>query len=190
MATALTSQRQASNVAVEEPAKKAQSIIDSLPGNSLISKTAILSAGAGLSVFAISNEFYVVNEETIVAFATLSVFAAIFKYLGPSYVDWANGHIQRQKDILYAAKADHVKAVENRIVSVRELSGVIDITKALFEVSKVIASMGLYADYDRNSRHHRRPLVWRHKRMSSSRRLPLQLKQSLCSTHGFDMRGR
>ncbi|KAL9127803.1 MAG: hypothetical protein Q9217_003387 [Psora testacea] len=133
VATALTSRRVASNVPAEEPAKKAQSVIDALPGSSLISKTAILSAGAGLSIFAISNEFYVVNEETIVAFATLSVIAMIFKYGGPYYVDWANGHIQRQKDVLYAAKADHLQAVKNRIENVKELGGVIDITKALFE---------------------------------------------------------
>ena len=64
----------------EEPAQKAQSIIDALPGSSLISKTAILSTGAGVSIWAIANEIYVVNEETIVAFATLSVIAAIFRY--------------------------------------------------------------------------------------------------------------
>ncbi|KAL9099642.1 MAG: hypothetical protein Q9163_004883 [Psora crenata] len=139
--TALTSSRHASNVPAEEPAKRAQSIIDALPGSSLISKTAILSAGAGLSVFAISNEFYVINEETIVAIATLSVIAMIFKYGGPYYVDWANGHIQRQKDVLYAAKADHVQAVKNRIENVKELGGVIDITKALFEVSKETARL-------------------------------------------------
>ena len=68
-------------VPTEEPAKKAQSIIDALPGSSLISKTAILSTGAGVSIWAIVNEIYVVNEETIVAFATLSVIAGIFRYM-------------------------------------------------------------------------------------------------------------
>lgn len=68
-------------VPTEEPAKKAQSIIDALPGSSLISKTAILSTGAGVSIWAIANEIYVVNEETIVAFATLSVIAGIFRYM-------------------------------------------------------------------------------------------------------------
>ena len=68
-------------VPTEEPARKAQSIIDALPGSSLISKTAILSTGAGVSIWAIANEIYVVNEETIVAFATLSVIAGIFRYM-------------------------------------------------------------------------------------------------------------
>merc|ERR1712072_93523 len=56
LCTPLTSVRHASNVPAEEPKKKAQSIVDALPGNSLASKTAILSAGAGISIWAISNE--------------------------------------------------------------------------------------------------------------------------------------
>ncbi|KAG9894921.1 hypothetical protein KCU98_g18579, partial [Aureobasidium melanogenum] len=42
------------------PEQKAKSILDSLPGSNLLSKTAILSAGAGVSIAAISNELYVV----------------------------------------------------------------------------------------------------------------------------------
>ena len=70
---AVTAVRSASNVPAEDPKTKAQSIIDALPGSSLISKTAILSTAAGLSVYAISNEYYVVNEETVAAFCLLSV---------------------------------------------------------------------------------------------------------------------
>ena len=121
----------------EAPEKKAQSIVDALPGTSLISKTAILSAGAGVSIWAIANEIYVVNEESIVAFSTLAVIAAIFHYGGPMYKEWAQGQVDKVKGILNAARADHKSAVERRIESVQELGGVIDITKALFEVSKV-----------------------------------------------------
>lgn len=103
----------------------------------MVTKTAFLSAGAGLSVYLLSNEFYVINEETVVMLCTLSVFAAIFKYLGPAYAEWANGAIQRQRDTLDAAKKDHLSAVQARLESVQELGGVIDITKNLFEVSKV-----------------------------------------------------
>jgi F-type H+-transporting ATPase subunit b len=121
----------------EDPKKKAQSILDSLPGNSLVSKTAILSAGAGLSIAAISNELYVVNEETVVAFCLLSVFFAIGKYAGPAYKDWAEGQIQKQKDILNSARADHTNAVKQRIDNVQQLSGVVEVTQQLFQVSKV-----------------------------------------------------
>lgn len=121
----------------EEPKKKAQSILDSLPGSSLASKTAILSAGAGLSIAAISNELYVFNEESVVAFSLICVFWAVAKYGGPRYMEWANGHIERQKAILNAARQDHTAAVQTRIESVKDLGGVVEITKNLFEVSKV-----------------------------------------------------
>lgn len=103
----------------------------------MISKTAILSAGASLSVFAISNEFYVVNEESIIMLATLSVFWAVFHYGGPMYKDWAEGQIAKMKGILNAAREDHTSAVKTRIDHVKELTSVIDVTKQLFEVSKV-----------------------------------------------------
>jgi F-type H+-transporting ATPase subunit b len=121
----------------EDPKKKAQSILDALPGSSLASKAAILSAGAGVSVAAISNEIYVVNEESIVALSLLTIFWAVAHYGGPAYKDWAESQNAKMKGILNAARENHTAAVKERIGSVKELGGVIDITKTLFEVSKV-----------------------------------------------------
>lgn len=121
----------------EDPKKKAQSILDSLPGNSLVSKTAILSAGAGVSIWGISSEFLVINEETVVAFCLLSVFWAVGKYGGPMYKEWADGQVTKMKSILNAAREDHTAAVKSRINNVKQLGSVIDVTKQLFEVSKV-----------------------------------------------------
>jgi len=137
LTTSLTSIRSESNVAVEDPKKKAQSILDSLPGNSLISKTAILSSTAGAAIYALSNEYYVVNEETVVALCLLSIWGAVFKYGGPMYKDWAEGQVNKIKDILNSARADHTEAVKTRIESVQQLGSVVEITKTLFEVSKV-----------------------------------------------------
>lgn len=103
----------------------------------MISKTAILSSAAGVSIAAISNELYVVNEETVVAFCLISIFTAIGKYAGPMYGEWATGQVNKIRDILQSARSDHTKAVEERIESVSQMSNVVDVTKALFEVSKV-----------------------------------------------------
>lgn len=121
----------------EDPKKKAQSILDALPGSSIASKAAILSAGAGVSIAAISNEIYVVNEETIVALSLSTIFWAVAHYGGPAYKEWAEGQNAKMKGILNAAREHHTAAVKERIGSVKELGGVIDITKTLFEVSKV-----------------------------------------------------
>ncbi|KAI1613201.1 ATP synthase subunit 4, mitochondrial [Exophiala viscosa] len=141
LSTPLTSIRYASNVPSEDPKKKAQSIIDSLPGNSIASKTAILSAGAGVSVWAISNELYVMNEETVVAFCLLSVFYGIFRYGGPMYKEWADTQVQKIKDLLYEARSNHAASVKERIEDVKPLNNVVEITKQLFEVSKETAKL-------------------------------------------------
>ncbi|KAI3332267.1 ATP synthase subunit 4 [Xylariaceae sp. AK1471] len=141
IASSLTATRSASNVPAEEPKAKAQSLIDSLPGNSLISKTAILSSAAGLSVYAISSEYYVVNEETVVAFCLLSVWGALIKFGGPMYKEWAQAQNEKIKGILNAARVDHTQAVKNRIEDVEQMGGVVDVTKALFEVSKETAQL-------------------------------------------------
>ncbi len=41
------------------------------------------------------------------------------------------------KGILTEARADHTQAVKDRIVDVQQMGGVVDITRVLFEVSKV-----------------------------------------------------
>lgn len=130
-----------SNVPAEDPKKKAQSIIDALPGSNLLSKTAILSATAGISAYAISNEYYVMNEETIIAFSLLSVWTALIKYGGPAYKEWAEGQNSKIKGILNSARADHTEAVKTRIEDVKSMGGVVDITKSLFEVSKETARL-------------------------------------------------
>lgn len=53
------------------------------------------------------------------------------------YKEWADGQISKMKGILNAARQDHTSAVQSRIESVKELGGVVDITKNLFAVSKV-----------------------------------------------------
>jgi hypothetical protein len=44
---------------------------------------------------------------------------------------------QQDQGILNAARADHTEAAKTRIESVQQLGSVVDITKTLFEVSKV-----------------------------------------------------
>jgi F-type H+-transporting ATPase subunit b len=140
--TQLTASRSNSSVPQEDPKKKAQSILDSLPGSNLASKAAILSAGAGVSIAAISNEIYVVNEESIVMLALCTIFWSVAHYGGPAYKEWAEGQNAKMKGILNSARENHTSAVKERISSVKELGGVIDITKTLFEVSKVRRAIG------------------------------------------------
>ncbi|KAF2013266.1 hypothetical protein BU24DRAFT_442407 [Aaosphaeria arxii CBS 175.79] len=139
--TPITPARYASNVPSEDPQKQARSLVDSIPGNSYVTKAATVSAGAGLTAAAISNELYVVNEESIVAISLLTIFWAVGKYAGPAWSSYAKQQCDKVADILNSARADHTTAVKQRIESVQELGGVIDITKTLFEVSKETAKL-------------------------------------------------
>ena len=75
------------------------------------------------------------------AFCLLSVWGALIKYGGPMYKEWAEAQNAKIKGILNAARADHTQAVQDRIDNVSQMGGVIDTTKALFEVSKETAQL-------------------------------------------------
>merc|ERR1712070_145013 len=92
------------NKPAAEPKDTANNILNALPGNNLVSKTAFLSAG-------------------------------------PGYREWALGQADKFKNILNSARKDHTDAVKSRMSSVQDLSGVIDVTKNLFAVSKETAQL-------------------------------------------------
>ena len=189
VATALSSQRYASDVPATEPAKRAQSLIDALPGNSLVSKTAILSAGASLSVWAIANEIYVLTEETVTAACTATAFGGIFYYLKPMYVQWAQAHIDKVRNLLYEAKQKHRDAISGRIQNVEELGGVINITKSLFEVSKVL-TMVCFSMRPSDLTSYRKLQDLKHKRTNLSKKPRLLLKLNLFSTRGYGTKAK
>ena len=53
------------------------------------------------------------------------------------YKDWADSTVQKFKDLLNEARKGHADAVKERIEEVKPLGNVVEITKQLFEVSKV-----------------------------------------------------
>ena len=77
------------------------------------------------------------NEETIVAISALCVVYGVFKYGGPMYSAWAQEQIQKINGVMNTAKAGHADAVKARIEDIKPLSDVVEITKQLFQVSKV-----------------------------------------------------
>lgn len=128
--------RYLSTPAPQEPKAKANSIIDALPGNSILSKTGILGTSTAAAIYAISNELYVINDESILLATFLGFTCIVVKFLAPAYKEWADARVQKVHDILNASRTKHVDAVKERITSVSELQNVQDITKVLFEVSK------------------------------------------------------
>lgn len=71
------------------------------------------------------------------AISLLTVFAAIGKFGGPLYKEWADTQVGRIRDVLNSARADHTQAVKDRIDSVSQMGTVVEVTRDLFAVSKV-----------------------------------------------------
>lgn len=78
-----------------------------------------------------------VNDESIVMVATFCVLWAVFKYGAPMYNEWADATIGKINGILNSARRGHTEAVKSRIDNVKQLGSVVEVTKNLFEVSKV-----------------------------------------------------
>ncbi|KAG9307603.1 hypothetical protein G9A89_023168 [Geosiphon pyriformis] len=124
-----------------EPKEKARSIIDSLPGNSIISKTGYITLGAGLATIAISKELYVFNEETYIVVSFIGLCTILYKLLRQPLNDAVEAHSQRIYGTLNKAREDHKLAVQNRIEQVAQLGDIVDVTKGLFAISKETARL-------------------------------------------------
>ncbi|EGU11613.1 ATP synthase F0 sector subunit 4 [Rhodotorula toruloides ATCC 204091] len=118
------------------PAAKASALIDALPGNSLVSKTGIVTLTAATTAAAISNELFVLNEEVVILGSFVVFIGYVSTLVREPYREWADGQIQKVKDLLNTSRAAHTNAVKERIESVGELKDVEGLTKDLFALSK------------------------------------------------------
>ncbi|KAL7424580.1 atp4 subunit B of the stator stalk of mitochondrial F1F0 ATP synthase [Cryptotrichosporon argae] len=118
------------------PDDKAAEIINSVPSSSLFSKTGGIILGTGITAAAVSSELYVANEETVLAVGFFIILAAVARSIGAPYTAWAEGHITRIKSILNASRAEHTKAVTERIDAVGQLQDVVPLTEQLYKVAR------------------------------------------------------
>ncbi|KAJ1721644.1 atp4 subunit B of the stator stalk of mitochondrial F1F0 ATP synthase [Coemansia erecta] len=125
-----------------QPAEqKANSIIDALPGNSLVAKTGFFAGATGLTALLISKEIYVVNEETILVVAFGSILAVLYKAIKEPYASWADSSLKAIEDLLTGARGEHKAAMLNQIEAKSKLKDIVAYTKDLFGMSKQIATM-------------------------------------------------
>ncbi|GAA6005084.1 F1F0 ATP synthase subunit 4 [Rhodotorula paludigena] len=123
------------------PAQKASALIDALPGNSLVSKTGIVTLTAATTAAAISNELFVLNEEVVILGSFVIFLGYVSSLIREPYREWADGQIEKVKDILNTSRAAHTKAVGSRIETVTELKDVENLTQQLFQLSKETAQL-------------------------------------------------
>lgn len=122
-----------------DPKQKANSIIDALPGNNLLSKTGVLATSAAAAIYGISNGLFIIHDETILLVTFASFTALVAKFVAPLYTEWADGEIKKVNDILNQSRTNHIEAVNKRIETVSELKNVVATTEDLFALSKETA---------------------------------------------------
>lgn len=127
--------------ATQDPKEKASTIVDALPGNSLVSKTGILATSAAAAVWGISNELLVIHDETILVLTFGAFVALCAKAVAPAYTQWADGEIKKVNDLLLESRERHVGAVQRRIELVLQLKDVVGTTQLLFAVSRETAQL-------------------------------------------------
>ncbi|KAI9144955.1 hypothetical protein BKA69DRAFT_1143797 [Paraphysoderma sedebokerense] len=124
-----------------DPRKEALNVINSVPKNKLVSQTGTILLGTSLAAIALSKELYVFNAETIVAASFIGIATVIFRGLKQPYVEWADGHINRIMGVMQKARDDHKVAVKERIDSVGQMANIVDVTQALFDMSRDMAQL-------------------------------------------------
>ncbi|KAI0029957.1 ATP4, subunit B of the stator stalk of mitochondrial F1F0 ATP synthase [Vararia minispora EC-137] len=128
------------------PPERASELINKMPSQpGLLTKTGAAILGSGLIATAISQELYVMNEETIIAVGYLILFTYIGKAIAGPYKEWAEGHINRVREVLQGARAEHTQAVKERIDAVQQLKDVVSVTEGLFKLSKETAQLEAHA---------------------------------------------
>ncbi|GAA5876192.1 hypothetical protein JCM1840_007066 [Sporobolomyces johnsonii] len=138
---ALVGARFQSSSSQPAPAAKASALIDALPGNSLVSKTGIVTLTTATAAAAISNELFVLNEEVVVLGSFVIFLGYVSSVIREPYREWADSQIQKVKDILNSSRQAHTDAVKGRIESVGEMKDVEALTTQLFELSKQTAAL-------------------------------------------------
>ncbi|THU94896.1 ATP4, subunit B of the stator stalk of mitochondrial F1F0 ATP synthase [Dendrothele bispora CBS 962.96] len=138
----LASRSMASSSNPPPPSERASEIINKLPSSpNLITKTGTAILGTGLAAAAISQELYVFNEETIVLIGTVIVLSYLGKTIREPYSNWASTQVQKIKNILDSARAEHTQAVQDRIDDVKKMKDVVALTESLFALSKETAKL-------------------------------------------------
>jgi F-type H+-transporting ATPase subunit b len=124
-----------------DPKSRAAALIDALPGNSLVTKTGFLTVSTAALATAVSKELYIFNEESVILICSSILLYLVATLGAPGYNQWVSSVAQQHSNLLNSARADHKKAIQERIDSVGQMKNVVEITKDLFDVSKDTAKV-------------------------------------------------
>ncbi|OMH85576.1 ATP synthase subunit 4, mitochondrial [Zancudomyces culisetae] len=140
-AQALSRSFSTSNQVSKSSEEKATSIIASLPGDSMVTKTGYIAAATGLTALLISKEIYVFNEETVILAAFASLVTLLYTKVREPMKQWGNEYRETLRDTMNSARQQHLELVDSKISSLSQLSNINAVNSDLFALSKEIVKM-------------------------------------------------
>lgn len=78
----------------QTPAAKASSLLDALPGNTIVGKTGIVTLTGAVAAAGISSELFVLNEEVVILGSFVVFLGYVSSLIRAPYAEWADGQIQ------------------------------------------------------------------------------------------------
>ncbi|PVU88271.1 hypothetical protein BB561_005945 [Smittium simulii] len=125
----------------QDPAAKAHSLIDMLPGDNFVTKTGYIAATTGATAFLISKEIYVFNEESIIVAALAGMLTLLYSKMREPLNSWAKDYSTSLETILNKARGEHKAAVISKVDSLSQLKEIVPMTKNMFALSREMVVM-------------------------------------------------
>jgi F-type H+-transporting ATPase subunit b len=77
-------------ITAEDAKSKAGALMNLVPGNSVLTKTGVLSLLTGLTAYGISKEIIILHSETLIVVGTGIVLALAYKNISGPFQEWAD----------------------------------------------------------------------------------------------------
>jgi F-type H+-transporting ATPase subunit b len=125
----------------KEPSLVATSLLDKFAGDSLAAKSSTVMITASIASYLISKEIYIIDGEF---FEMMCLFGAYYVWYSNGKTmakDYFKGRQDQIKSVLENARKDHSSVVQERITHIQKMSDTVEVTEALYEISKDIAKL-------------------------------------------------
>ncbi|KND01145.1 uncharacterized protein SPPG_04237 [Spizellomyces punctatus DAOM BR117] len=119
-----------------DPKLEARSLIELFPGDNLAAKSSSVLVAASMAAYLISKEIYIIDAEV---FEMVCIFGAYWLwYRGgkEGVLEYFKEKKATIKNVLESARADHKAVVQERVNHISKMSDIVNVTDALFDMSK------------------------------------------------------
>ncbi|KAJ3271528.1 atp4 subunit B of the stator stalk of mitochondrial F1F0 ATP synthase [Terramyces sp. JEL0728] len=124
-----------------KPEVVAASLFEKLPGSTPAAKSSTALITASIAAYLISKEIYIVDAEFLEMLCLFGAYGVWYAGVKDTATAYFEGRKAQIKKVLYQAREDHKAVVKERMDHIGKLSDVVEVTDALYDISKEIAKL-------------------------------------------------